>query len=140
MSFTRDLKDLKKTRTTWKGTRGWEKRPVWEGPVPDRYYYMVKNKRRDKNGPYIGLYTDDSRFEGKVRTILVNRLGNVSLMESDVPLPTGPDCKLKSHSKIEKALEVLRRSLDKQIDDPNTGFVYIEGKPWTEEDELEVFE
>lgn len=135
--MNRDFKDVRKKRTEHKG-KGFAGRPVWDGPVPDRYYYIVKNKRRGDNGPYVGKYTDDPLYAGKVRTLAVIKEGRISLMESDVPLPTGSECRLVAHSKVEPFKRKLFDTLD-QLDHTITPYVVKGGKPWTAADEEEVF-
>ena len=107
MSFKRDYSP--------KG-RGKGERPKWLGPVPSKYYYMAKNERHPNMSAYIVRFTDVLEFKKHVRQITSNQNGNWSLIESDVPLPTGPNCKLRSHSKIEEIKKKMFESHERKLD------------------------
>jgi len=112
------------------------KRPLWNGPVPNRYYYSVKNKKRS-NASFVVLFSDQHRFEHFVRQITCSKDGKWSLIESDVPLPIRPrDGKMLTHSKVEQVKAKLFKSHDRasEIIDPNEEHLVIEGTPIVEKD------
>jgi hypothetical protein len=110
---------------------GIEGRPVWEGPIPDRYYYVVKNKRIS-SGSWLVLFSDVEAFGYHIRQIGCTSNGQRSLIESDVPLPAnGVEAKLISHSKVEQVRGVIRETLvydSHSLLDPKGVPVRIEGR------------
>lgn len=87
-------------------------RPVWKGPIPDKYYYVVKNKPKTP-ASWIVLHTDNPKYEPYIRQIAAVQGGYWSLIESDVPLPRGPNCKLRRRGEVEEIKDKLNRSHDR---------------------------
>lgn len=136
----RDFEDLKRPRTF----HGNGKRPVWKGPVPDRYYYIVRNKRSKHHPSAFMVPFSDTKFEPHVRQIVACMGGQISLIESDVPLPIKVSDKVKqilgkmlSHGKIAQVKEKLFLSHDRSgVDDIMGKVVELElkGVPFLEEE------
>lgn len=119
VKFARDFVNMKKTRITYNGTN----RPKWNGPIPDRYYYAVKNKKHPTYAAYICRYTDDPNFEKYVRQIAVKQGGEWSLIESDIPLPENKDCVKRRHGKV----DIIKRKLHNSNPQRST-IVNVSGK------------
>lgn len=108
----RDLEAMKKKRVCHDSKN---ERPVWNGPIPDRYYYMVKNMYGPGTGhPYVVPFSDElgNDYEKSVRQIAVVKEGKWSLIESKRPLPiTAKQGKMLSHGKVEGVKEKLNLSM-----------------------------
>jgi hypothetical protein len=113
-----------------------KRRPLWKGPIPDRYYYVVRNKKHPKMSAWVVPFTDDPRFERHIRQISCNQGGEWSLIESDVPLPEGSACVKRAHSKVDEIVDKLRMSnaYDTKILDGKGERIRSEGTPVREEE------
>jgi len=111
-------------------------RPKWKGPVPSKYYYRTKNKKHPKMAAWIVLFTDDPQYEKHINQIVCVKDGYWSLIESDIPLPVGPGCKLCSHGKVEEIKDKLFKSHDRasHIRDSKGERLVILGEEVTEEE------
>ena len=114
------------------------KRPLWGGPVPNRYYYIVKNKKHPKMAAQIVRFTDLPNYEGSIRLVANIQGGHRSLIESDLPLPIQPnEGKLLAHSKVDVIKQILWESMDRKS--PILGLsgeerLPIKGRPVTDEE------
>lgn len=139
----RDFEDLKKPRSFHKDTR----RPIWKGPVPDRYYYIVRNKGSKKYpGALVVPFSDVKKFESHIRQICTCQGGLISLIESDVPLPIKKTEKVKqtlgkmlSHSKIARVKEKLFLSHERRGEDEIMGEIVLLDIPGEPFKDNEVF-
>lgn len=132
MMFKRDIESVEKERATHTGGL----RPIWKGPIPDRYYYMVKNKKHPNMSAWVVRYSDEPQFEVHIRQVVAVMGGHWSLIESDTPLPVGPNCKLRKHSRIEEIKRKLFESNDRKsrIADASGRRISMEGVPVLEEE------
>lgn len=115
--FVRDLENQGKSHRAIYDHKG--RRPVWKGPIPDRYYYIVKNKKHPTmSGAWVVRFTDlrDYAFANEVRLIANMQGGHRSLIESPRKLPVRPDeGKLLAHSKVDQVKQVLWESKDRKL-------------------------
>lgn len=104
------------------------RRPIWRGPVPDRYYYIVRNLQA---GPasWMVPYSD---VRSDIRQVATIQGGHRSLIETLKPmyLPSNVG-KLLAHGKVERIRKILRESMDHfshDLSDSDGGPLEIKGR------------
>jgi len=84
---------------------------MWRGPIPDRYYYIVRNIQI-RPGSWMVPYSD---VRPDIRLVANMMGGHRSLIEVDSPLfLTQNEGKLLSHRKVDKVKDILRESMDRK--------------------------
>lgn len=114
--------------------------PIWKGPIPGWWYYMIRNKEI-RSGTWEVPYSGDPQYEDHVYQIDVHAGGRWSLIESDIPLPIKPEeGRLLVHGEVQALKEKLKESHDKNVDsgekdeEGNPVYVNQPGTPVKEED------
>lgn len=109
MRFIRDLTSMGMGRAVHLGTA----RPIWLGPIPDRYYYVVRNVRSGL-ASWVVPFSHVEKYKPVIRQILCIKNGSVSLIESDIPFSLlAAQGKMLSHSKVDSVRSVLLDSHDR---------------------------
>jgi hypothetical protein len=98
----RDWKNVGKRRDCHDKKR---RRPIWKGPIPDRYYYAVRNFQVFPMTWQVPFTEDYS-----VRQVECACGGKWSLIESKNSLPIGNKGKLLAHSKVDLVRMILVNS------------------------------